>query len=147
MKNFISSYAFKIDIDKLFKFHLDPKNLRLLSKPGMNLKILNYELPLRKNSIVNLNFNLLPLVRVNWELKIEEIVTNELLVDLQVKGPFRFWRHKHIFNRLFDGTVILTDEIEYDAGFIGNLLDPIIKWRLRKMFTFRYKILETILGG
>lgn len=147
MKTFKSSYSIKTDLEKIFKFHLDPKNLRLVSKPNQNIRIIECKTPLSKDSEVKLSFNLLPFVTIHWHLVIEDLVENELIVDLQTKGPFKFWRHKHHFKKLFDGTVVITDEIEYDAGLLGKIFDPIIKWRLKQMFKFRYKIIETLFGG
>lgn len=147
MKIFTSSFSIKTDLEKIFKFHLDPKNLRLVSKPNQNIRILECKAPLTKNSQVKLSFNLFPFITIHWDLVIEDLIENELIVDLQTKGPFKFWRHKHHFKKLFDGTVVITDEIEYDAGLIGKIFDPIIKWRLKQMFKFRYKIIETLFGG
>ncbi len=147
MKTFKSSYSIKTDIEKIFKFHLDPKNLRLVSKPNQNIRIIECKTPLTKNSQVKIKFNIIPFVSIQWDLIIEDVIENELIIDLQTKGPFKHWRHKHHFNKLFDGTIILTDEIEYDAGIIGKIFDPIIRWQLKRMFKFRYKIMETLFGG
>lgn len=149
MYHFQKSLSLKANLEKLFKFHLDPKNLRLISSPNMNLKIITFSSPIEKNSEVKLKFNLIPLVPIHWELIIEEVIENKLIIDLQTKGPFKFWRHKHIFQELFDGTVVMTDEIEYEVkwGFLGKVLNPLIKWRLNQIFKMRHKIIESLFGG
>lgn len=149
MYQFQKSLSLKTNLEKLFKFHLDPKNLRLLSSPSMNLKIITSSAPISKNSEVKIKFNLIPFVSIHWDFIIEEVVENELIIDLQTKGPFKFWRHKHIFQKLFDGTVVMTDEIEYEMkwGLLGKLLNPIIKWRLNQMFKMRHKIIKSLFGG
>ncbi len=147
MQKFISSFSIKTDLEKIFKFHLDPKNLKLVSTPNMNLRIIEYVSPLQKNSQVKIKFDLLPFIPIEWDLVIENLIENELIVDLQTKGPFKYWKHQHHFKQLFDGTVVITDEIEYDLGLIGKIFLPFIKWRLNKMFKFRYKIIESLFGG
>ena len=147
MKTFSSSYSIKTDLEKIFRFHLDPKNLKLMSTPGLDLKILEGKSPISKNSKVKIRFFILPFFPIEWDLMIEDLIENELIVDIQTKGPFKFWRHKHHFKKLFDGTVILTDEIEYDTGIVGKIFNPLIKWRLKKLFQFKYKIIETLFGG
>lgn len=147
MRTFTSSYSVKADLQKIFKFHLDPKNLKLVSKPDQNVQIIECRTPITKNSTIKIKFNLFPFIRIHWDFIIEEIIENELIIDLQTKGPFKFWRHKHHFKKLFDGTVVLTNEIEYDTGLIGKIFDPFIKWRLKNIFNFQYKIIETLFGG
>lgn len=147
MQKFTSSFSIKTDLEKIFRFHLDPKNLRLVSSPNLHLKIMEHKAPLQKNSEVKLKFEILPFIPIEWNLIIEELLENELIVDIQTKGPFKYWKHKHYFEQLFDGTVIITDEIEYDAGVFGKIFDPLIKWQLKKMFKFRYKIIESLFGG
>jgi len=147
MKYFTSSFSIKTDLDKIFRFHLDPKNLKLVSTPNMNIKIVEYKSPLIKDSEVKIRFNILPFIPIEWNLVIEDLITNELIIDLQTKGPFKFWRHKHHFKKLFDGTVVITDEIEYDLNFFGKIFHPIIKWKLKQMFNYRYKIIQTLFGG
>jgi len=61
--------------------------------------------------------------------------------DVQVKGPFRSWRHRHIVEPVSDGAV-LRDEIDYEPpfGFLGRLVAPIlIEKRLQKMFDYGTK--------
>lgn len=147
MEKFISSFSIKTDLEKIFRFHLDPKNLKLVSTPGMNLKIIQHQSPLEKNSEVKLKFYIFPFIPMEWNLIIEDLVENELIVDLQTKGPFKYWKHQHRFKQLFDGTVVMTDEIEYDLGLLGKIFKPLINWRLNKMFKFRYKIIESLFGG
>lgn len=147
MKTFSSSYSIKTDLEKIFRFHLDPKNLKLISTPALDLKILEGKAPIAKNSKVKIRFLILPFFPIEWDLMIEDLVENELIIDIQTRGPFKFWRHKHHFKKLFDGTIILTDEIEYDIGIMGKIFNPLIKWRLREIFKFKYKIIETLFGG
>ncbi|GIV45354.1 MAG: hypothetical protein KatS3mg036_0172 [Ignavibacterium sp.] len=97
MEKFISSFSIKTDLQKIFRFHLDPKNLKLVSTPGMNLKIIQHQFPLEKNSEVKLKFDIFPFIPMEWNLIIEDLVENELIVDLQTKGPFKYWRHQHRF--------------------------------------------------
>jgi len=62
--------------------------------------------------------------------------------DVQVKGPFRSWRHRHIVEPVSGGAV-LRDEIDYEPpfGFLGRLVAPIlIEKRLQKMFDYRHEV-------
>ncbi len=62
--------------------------------------------------------------------------------DVQVEGPFRSWRHRHIIKPHPAGAV-LRDEIEYEPplGFIGQLAVPfIIVPRLERVFEYRHRV-------
>lgn len=139
----------KTNIEKLFDFHLNPKNLKLLSSPYSNIKIVCSKIPIEKDSFVSIKMFILPFIPIKWDLIIEDVKTNELIVDFQTKGPFKHWRHFHRFETLFDGTVVMTDEIEYELGFglIGKLFSPILSWFLNRTFKQRHKIIESLFGG
>ncbi len=62
--------------------------------------------------------------------------------DVQVSGPFRAWRHKHIVKPHADGA-ILRDEIEYrmPVPLFGPLAAPMaVTPRLEKMFEYRHRV-------
>ncbi|MEJ7713309.1 MAG: hypothetical protein WKF84_26545 [Pyrinomonadaceae bacterium] len=63
--------------------------------------------------------------------------------DMQIKGPFRSWRHRHIVRPHTDDAAVLRDEVEYEApvGFLGRLLSPfLVEPRLRRMFDYRHRV-------
>jgi ligand-binding SRPBCC domain-containing protein len=65
-----------------------------------------------------------------------------LFEDVQVKGPFRKWRHRHLVTAHADGA-ILRDEIDYEPplGLLGRAAVPfLIEPRLRKLFDFRHEV-------
>jgi len=59
---------------------------------------------------------------------------------VQVKGPFHFWRHRHLIQPHADGA-LLRDEIEYEPPFsiFGQLAASfLIIPRLEKLFDYRH---------
>ena len=62
--------------------------------------------------------------------------------DVQVKGPFRSWRHRHIVEAHPTGAM-LRDEIDYTPplGFLGRMAAVLlIEPRLRKLFAYRHQV-------
>jgi ligand-binding SRPBCC domain-containing protein len=62
--------------------------------------------------------------------------------DVQVSGPFKSWRHRHIIERHALGAT-LRDEIEYEPplGWLGRLAAPLlIIPRLRRLFEYRHLV-------
>ena len=61
--------------------------------------------------------------------------------DVQIKGPFKSWRHRHVVEPHPDGSM-LRDEIDYEPplGFLGRWLAPImVERRLHKLFDYRHE--------
>ncbi len=150
MYTFFKSINLKTNIEKLFKFHLDTRNLRLISPRYLRANVIFMShTPLQKGSVVKVKLNVFPFVNVNWEVLIEEFEDNKLIVDLQIKGPFKYWKHKHLFQEMFDKTVTMTDELTYDIGFglIGKLIAPILNWQIKRIFDIRHQNIELLFGG
>jgi ligand-binding SRPBCC domain-containing protein len=62
--------------------------------------------------------------------------------DVQVKGPFREWRHRHLVIPDGDGAK-LRDEIDYlvPLGWLGRALaGSFIEQRLQRMFDYRHDV-------
>jgi ligand-binding SRPBCC domain-containing protein len=62
--------------------------------------------------------------RFTMTSKIVEMTPPSRFVDQQVRGPFRMFRHEHLFSACDDGTK-MTDDISFTAplGPIGQLVD------------------------
>jgi len=98
-------------------------------------------------------FRLVPFLpfRGRWIAQIIEFEWNDHFADVQKKGPFHRFQHRHSFRaetrRGVSGTVV-RDKIEYEIGFgiLGGLAQKIFVERtFQKMFEFRQKKLEAIL--
>ena len=66
----------------------------------------------------------------------------QMFEDVQVSGPFRSWRHRHIVQAHMSGAV-LRDEIEYEPplSFIGVVFAPLVVVpRLKKLFDYRHEV-------
>lgn len=62
--------------------------------------------------------------------------------DVQIEGPFRSWRHRHVIEPHNDGA-ILRDEIDYEPPLwiVGKLANRItIEPRLRRLFEYRHEV-------
>jgi ligand-binding SRPBCC domain-containing protein len=95
-------------------------------------------------------------LRLPWEAHILEFDWNSHFTDVQVRGPFAAWHHRHSFETETraneDGVPIhgtlVRDEIEYEigAGALGRFTNQIfVQRRIRKLFEFRQRQLEKLL--
>jgi ligand-binding SRPBCC domain-containing protein len=72
-------------------------------------------------------------------------------VDEQIKGPYSFWHHRHMFRDL-GGTTEMRDVVHYalPAGVLGTLVHTLfIRRRLEQIFRHRSEVIGRILerGG
>ena len=151
-------------IELVFAFFANPENLPRLMPPWQKARIEEaaFAAPpprpvvdnptLRIRSIaagpgtrVTISFRPFPYspLRVPWEAEISEFVWNDHFCDLQLRGPFAFWRHCHRFqSESRDNTTgtLLTDQVEYSLpyGTLGTLANQLIIARqIRATFAHR----------
>ena len=156
-----------VPLDRVFHFFSNPANLPRLMPPELAAEIRSIEGPSppgeekRRSSPasagvgtqITLSVRLLPPLplRASWVARIVEFEPGSHFTDVQVKGPFRYWRHRHGFESArraeADGTLV-RDDLEYDVGF-GRLGDAVARWfvadRLRHTFQERQRRLEDLL--
>ncbi|MFZ0319075.1 MAG: SRPBCC family protein [Candidatus Sulfotelmatobacter sp.] len=96
-------------------------------------------------------FSFLP-VRAKWIACITEFEWNHHFADVQQKGPFKRWHHRHEFlpeaRNGLDGTLV-RDVVEYEVGFgpLGAIVNALfVEHRLRATFAARQKILPSLLS-
>lgn len=81
-----------------------------------------------------------------WSMtsRVTELEPGRRFVDEQVRGPFRRFRHEHVFEPTKDGTLMI-DRIDFDAplGPIGDVAEKVLLRRhMRHLITSRNAHLE-----
>lgn len=130
----------------LFDFHLDSSNLKAISPKGISVTILNEEFVPKEGAILRLKTvkNFIPII---WEVRIDTLREPNLLVDIAIKSPFKYWKHSHIFTQIDESSCELKDVVEYNLpfGYFGSLFDFYVQNELKAMFEFRHEITKKIL--
>ncbi len=126
-------------VEVVFTFFCDAQNLNAITPPWLNFEILT-PLPIRmeKNTLIDYSLKLLGF-RLTWKTEIVAWQPPDRFVDRQLKGPYRFWEHTHLFADREGGTQ-MTDIVRYAVP--GFVLSPLIhllfiRPRLEKIFSFR----------
>lgn len=96
-------------------------------------------------------FSFLPL-RAQWVARITEFEWNDYVADVQDKGPFKSWHHRHEFlvdtREGISGTLV-RDVIDYEVGFgfLGTIVDALfVRRQMESAFTQRQHILPKLLA-
>jgi uncharacterized protein len=69
-------------------------------------------------------------------------------VDLQLRGPYKVWRHEHRFES-HDGGTLISDTINLalPLGFVGRLAYKIkVQSDVQEIFVFRKKQIHALFG-
>lgn len=133
-KTYNSSFKLIGSKEKVFEFHSCPKNLKHLTPSFIPLKIKS-DNKMANNVIVFMKF----MFFIPWEAKFQDIISGKQFTDIQIRGPFAFWKHKHSFIDLEEHTIEIHDHIEFKLrkNPIYLLIGIIFAITLPLMFRFR----------
>ena len=132
----------KAPVTDVFAFYNDIGNLPRITPPHMKTEIVDLQGNMRAGTRIELRVKLLFLTTA-WLVRIEEHVANRYFVDVQEKGPFARFRHRHEFHPHAEGT-LLRDEIDFELPF-APFSAPIRKWIVKPQIdrTFAYRHAQT----
>jgi len=128
--------------EHVFTFHEKPEALRLLMPPWETARIIAQAKISELGSRTIIEARLLGPFTVRWIAEHTAYDPPRMFEDVQIAGPFRHCRHRHIFEPRADGA-LLRDQIDYEPplGFFGRLAVPVvIEPRLRRLFDYRHRI-------
>ncbi|HEX8889070.1 MAG TPA: SRPBCC family protein [Pyrinomonadaceae bacterium] len=140
--NFVKESLIKAQPERVFAFHELPDALARLTPPWEKARVIEPAPNLRVGSVAIVETRLFGLFPLRWVAKHTAYDPPHMFEDVQVHGPFRKWRHRHIVKPHEEGA-ILRDEIEYEPplGFLGCLAAPVlVEPRLQRLFDYRHEV-------
>jgi len=144
MSSFSHSFRLPVERGAVFDLFADPRYLDSLTPPWFRLRPLE-EVPESLGAGVEIPYRLrwrgLPL---RWTSLVTDWRSPEYFAYEQKRGPYRFFRHEHSFERVDGGTEIL-DRVWYRTP-AGALADRLIAQPdLQRIFAFRERRALTLL--
>jgi uncharacterized protein (TIGR01777 family) len=134
-------------IDQTFAFFSRAENLGLLTPAAMKFSIEGTAPPMATGSQIDYRIALGP-VPVRWRTRIAAWDCGRGFVDVQEKGPYRVWHHRHSFAA--DGhRTIMDDVVRYSPplGPLGRLANRVlIAPTLRRIFQYRADVIRLRFG-
>lgn len=132
--------------DEVFSFFSDAKNLDRITPPFLRFRVLSPR-PIAMQVGTRIEYALrvhgLPL---RWTSEITVWDPPCRFVDVQVRGPYRWWHHEHRFEDLGNSTSVI-DEVEY-APRGGRLIHALfVKRDLDCIFDFRQQTLAAVFAS
>lgn len=137
-----------VSIEDAWSFFSDPRNLAVITPPSLGLRMTS-DVPaaMTEGMIITYRVNVFPGITMSWLTQITRVDKPRAFVDMQPVGPYRYWHHLHTFAPV-SGGVRADDEVHFALPFgaIGALAAPLVKARLRQIFTYRARTLERMFG-
>jgi hypothetical protein len=126
-------------LTEVFAFFADAANLEAITPPTLRFEILTPRpIPMRPGTLIDYRLRLFG-VPFGWRTRIETFEPEVGFTDVQVRGPYRRWHHRHDFFATRDGTLVV-DTVDYalPLGPLGALAHALfVRRTLDGIFTFR----------
>jgi ligand-binding SRPBCC domain-containing protein len=135
-------------LDEVFGFFAEAANLELITPPWLGFSLTSTEpVVMRLGTLIEYRLRLhrLPL---RWVSRIALWEPGRTFIDVQVRGPYRVWRHRHEFEPRGQTTMV-RDHVDYalPLGPLGDLAHAAIVERdLARIFDFRRAAVARLLA-
>ncbi len=131
---------FRSSAHELFPFFAEARNLERITPPWLSFKVLTpAPIAIGLGTLIDyrLQWHRVPL---RWRTEITAWQPPWRFVDEQIRGPYRLWRHEHIFADSNGGTT-MTDRVEYAVP--GGLLVQrlFVERDVERIFAYRRRAL------
>lgn len=127
------------DVERVFAFHTDTRNLPLITPPWVGVDIVEMEFPLREKSTVSLDIKRFG-ITTRWEMEIATLTFPSTITDLMLQGPFRYFKHERHFTPLENNETLMHEilSLTLPFGWFGDLVYGWIQKDMDAMFAFRH---------
>ncbi len=122
--------------EQVFPFFADAANLQRITPRWLHFEVLTpTPIQMRAGAMIDYRLRVRG-IRLHWQTRISVWEPPVRFVDVQLRGPYRLWRHEHTFIE-HEGGTICHDRIDYDMT-LGPLVNRLFVRRdVRHIFRYR----------
>ena len=131
-----------VDTEEAYAWHARPGAFDRLKPPWQRLEVIE-PLPEMANGARTVFRIRQGPVGIRWVADHEEVEPGRGFTDVQTRGPFSYWRHRHGFEPIDETSCLLRDSIRYrlPLGPLGKLAGgAMLRRDLDRMFHFRHAL-------
>ncbi len=124
--------------EETFAFFAAAENLQEITPPELGFRILTpTPIPMAAGARIEYRLSLFG-IPFSWHTAITHWEPHVKFVDEQLSGPYALWVHTHTFADAPGGTLV-RDQVQYRLPFapLGDVVHPLVRRQLRRVFTYR----------
>jgi ligand-binding SRPBCC domain-containing protein len=132
---------------EVFAFFADSSHLLLITPPAFRLRLVGGPPALSTGAVLDMRLQWLG-VPIRWRAFIREWDPPYRFVDVQVRGPYARWEHRHRFLEEGDGTWV-EDRVTYRLPFgpLGRAAHAlIVRRQIAALWRYRTRRLGELVG-
>jgi ligand-binding SRPBCC domain-containing protein len=139
---FVKESLIRVSPERVFAFHEQPDVLSMLIPRWESARLIQPAKISEVGTQAIIEIKVFGPITARWVAEHTIYDPPRWFEDIQIKGPFRSWRHRHIVEFHAEGA-ILRDEIDYQPpfGFLGRAVASLlVQGRLEKLFAYRHEV-------
>jgi ligand-binding SRPBCC domain-containing protein len=128
--------------EDVYAWHALPGALEKLTPPGEHAKVLEKNGGLESGARAVIRFGRWPFRRL-WIAEHRDLQEGRYFSDVQISGPFAYWKHEHTFEPDGRDSCILEDRVEYALPFgaLGRLVAGwYVRRKIARLFEYRHGV-------
>lgn len=131
---------------EVFAFFAEPTVLERLTPPAFRLRLVNRDVTMTVGAVLEFRLRWLGVLPLRWRAFVREWDPPFRFVDVQVRGPYARWEHRHRFLEEGGGTWV-EDRVTYrlplgPLGLVAHAL--LVKRQLRELWAYRHRQLAEL---
>jgi len=143
IREFKSKLWLPRSLEEIFAFFSDAANLNAITPPWLHFRMVTASpIKMRVGTLIDYRLRIRG-IPVSWTTRITVWQPPHLFVDEQLRGPYRFWRHRHEFESKGNGTLV-KDLVNYAVPFDFIAHGLLVKRDVRRIFAYREQQLRSV---
>jgi len=133
-------------LEEVFAFFSDAHNLEAITPEILRFRVLTPKpIPMNAGTLIDYRLSLRGFP-MRWKTLIAVWEAPHRFVDMQLKGPYRWWHHTHTFESR-DGGTLCRDLVEYQH-LGGPIIERLLVRRdVERIFAYRQRRMLELFGG